>query len=168
MFAKTMTIIDKALTLFENWTLFFAVMIGLVSLVVNVALRYGFNYTLAWSEELVREIIIFTTFIGCSAAVRNRNMITIDALPQMVPALKKFLAFLSHAATLFFSAMITYLGWKMAALQLMTHQKTIIMKIPLVFLYAILPLMGVMMFIRTIQVIHEDVRTNWGSEDKDS
>jgi TRAP-type C4-dicarboxylate transport system permease small subunit len=31
------------------------------------------------------------------------------------------------------------------------------MQIPLVYLYAILPLMGVMMFIRTIQVIHEDI-----------
>jgi TRAP-type C4-dicarboxylate transport system permease small subunit len=31
------------------------------------------------------------------------------------------------------------------------------MQIPLVYLYATLPLMGVMMFIRTIQVIHTDV-----------
>jgi C4-dicarboxylate transporter DctQ subunit len=36
-----------------------------------VVLRYGFNYTLAWSEELVREVIIYTTFIGCSAAIKE-------------------------------------------------------------------------------------------------
>ena len=46
-----------------------------------------------------------------------------------------------------------YYGWRMAALQVATHQKTIIMRIPLVYLYAILPAMGIMMFIRTIQVI---------------
>jgi TRAP-type C4-dicarboxylate transport system permease small subunit len=52
---------------------------------------------------------------------------------------------------------MVYYGWKMAALQVMTGQKTIIMQIPLVYLYATLPLMGVMMFIRTLQVLHADV-----------
>ena len=168
MFSRVIDIVDKALTFFENWTLFLAVMIGLVSLIANVVLRYGFNYSLAWSEELIREIIIYTTFIGCSAAVKNRNMITIDALPQIVTKLKIPLAFVNHAATLFFSVLIAYLGYKMALLQAATHQKTIIMEIPLVFLYSILPLMGVMMFIRTIQVIYEDIRAHLLSADDNS
>jgi TRAP-type C4-dicarboxylate transport system permease small subunit len=45
----------------------------------------------------------------------------------------------------------------MAALQLRTHQKTIIMQIPLVYLYAVLPLMGTMMLIRALQVIYQDI-----------
>jgi len=45
----------------------------------------------------------------------------------------------------------------MMALQIRTHQKTIIMQIPLAYLYGVLPLMGVLMFIRTLQVIYEDV-----------
>ena len=44
--------------------------------------------------------------------------------------------------------MMIYYGWLMAALQVRTHQKTIIMQIPLVYLYAMLPLMGAMMMIR--------------------
>jgi TRAP-type C4-dicarboxylate transport system permease small subunit len=56
-----------------------------------------------------------------------------------------------------FAGMMIYYGWMMMALQYRTHQKTIIMEIPLVILYAILPLMGVMMLIRSIQVIYQDV-----------
>ena len=52
--------------------------------------------------------------------------------------------------------MMIYYGYLMAVLQVTTQQKTIILKIPLVYLYAILPLMGGMMFIRTIQVMYED------------
>ena len=48
------------------------------------------------------------------------------------------------------------LGWQMAALQVETQQSTIILGIPLVILYAILPLMGGMMFIRTIMAMWED------------
>jgi TRAP-type C4-dicarboxylate transport system permease small subunit len=46
----------------------------------------------------------------------------------------------------------------MAALQVITQQKTIILQIPLVYLYSILPIMGVFMFLRTIQVIYEDIQ----------
>ena len=156
MTRNILNFLDKVLTFVEEWTLFITVMIALISLFFNVVLRYGFNYSLAWSEELVREVIIYTTFIGCSAAVKNRSMIKIDALVQLVPKLKLPLSYFSNLATLIFSAMMIYYGWRMAALQVQTYQKTIIMQIPLVYLYAILPVMGVMMFIRTVQVMHED------------
>jgi TRAP-type C4-dicarboxylate transport system permease small subunit len=154
---KTLSIIDKILSFFEDWTLFIAVMVALVALFCNVVLRYGFNYSLAWSEELVREVIIYTTFIGCSVAIKNRSMIKIDALVQLFPVLKLPLIYLSHLATIIFSSMVIYYGWLMAARQVITHQKTIIMQIPKVYLYAILPIMGILMLIRTIQVIYIDV-----------
>ena len=88
MLGKMLDFLDKILTFFEEWTLFVSVIVALVALFVNVVLRYGFNYSLAWSEELVREVIIYTTFIGCSAAVKNRSMIKIDASVQLLPKLK--------------------------------------------------------------------------------
>jgi len=157
MFGRLLGFLDKILSFFEDWTLFISVMIALVALFVNVVLRYGFNYTLAWSEELVREVIIYTTLIGCSAAIKQRKMIKIDASVQLIPKLKVPLTFFSNLVTLVFASLMLYYGWLMVLLQFRTHQKTIIMQIPLYYLYAILPVMGIMMFIRTIQVMYEDV-----------
>jgi len=157
MVGKILKFLDKILTFFEEWTLFISVIVALVALFVNVVLRYGFNYSLAWSEELVREVIIYTTFIGCCAAVKNRSMIKIDASVQIFPKLKTPLTFFSNTVILIFSLMMIYYGWRMALLQLRTHQKTIIMQIPLVYLYAVLPLMGVLMLIRVLQVFYEDI-----------
>lgn len=148
---------DKILTFFEDWTLFISVMIALTALFFNVVLRYGFNYTLAWSEELVREVIIYTTLIGCSAAIKQRKMIKIDASVQLLPKLKVPLTFFSNIVTMIFAFMMIYYGWLMAALQYRTHQKTIIMQIPLVYLYAMLPLMGITMLLRITQVLYEDI-----------
>ena len=156
MFGKILNFLDKVLTFFEEWTLFISVIVALLALFVNVVLRYTINYSLAWSEELVREVIIYTTFIGCSAAIKNRSMIRIDASVQLMPRLKFILAGFSNIVTIIFSGMMIYYGWLMAALQVQTNQKTIIMQIPLVYLYAILPLMGIMMFIRSIQIMHQD------------
>jgi len=158
MFTRILHFLDKILTFFEEWTLLITVMVALTSLFFNVVLRYGFNYSLAWSEELVREVIIYTTFIGCSAAIKRQQMIKIDASVQIFPKLKMPLTFFSNFVTLIFACILIYYGWLMAVLQLKTHQKTIILQIPLVYLYAILPLTGCMMFIRTIQVIHNDIK----------
>ena len=157
MFGRILDGLDKVLSFFEEWTLFLTVFVALISLFVNVFLRYVFNYTLAWSEELVREVIIYTTLIGCSAAVKNRSMIKIDASVQLLPKLKVPLTFFSNFVTLIFSLIVFYYGWKMALLQIQTEQKTIILQIPLVYIFSILPLMGAMMFIRTIQVLYQDV-----------
>jgi len=108
MFGKILNIMDKVLAFVEEWVLFISTMAALVSLFINVVLRYGFNYSLAWSEELVREVVILTTFIGCSAAIKARSMIKIDALVQLVPILRTPLTFFSHFVTMVFSLMMLY------------------------------------------------------------
>ena len=68
MLGKILRKVDTTVTRIEEWTLFIIVIAALISLFVNVVLRYGFNYTLAWSEELVRIVIIYSTFVGASVA----------------------------------------------------------------------------------------------------
>ena len=152
---------DKYLLYFEEWSLFLTVMAALLSLFANVVLRYGFNYSLAWSEELVREVITFTTFIGCSLAIRNRSMIKIDALVQIFPVLKTPFAFFGNIVVILFSCMMIYYGWKMMEIQIMTGQTTIILKIPWSYLYAILPLSGTMMIFRTVHIMRADFREHF-------
>ncbi len=156
MFGKTLAVVDKILTFFEEWTLFFAVFTALIPLFVSVVLRYAFNYTLAWPDELVRHVIIYTTLIGCSMAVRKRMMIKIDASVQIFPRLKTALTYFSNFAVMTFAVWITYYGFLMAKLQAQTFQKTIILQIPYVYLYCLLPLMGILMLLRILQVLYED------------
>jgi len=157
MIGKFLKKLDWVLTNIEEWTLFIIVMAALISLFANVVLRYGFNYTLAWSQELVRIVIIYSTFIGASVAIKQRSMIRIDAIVQIFPKLKTGLTYYTDVLMLIFAGMMVYYGYKMALLQHVTHQKTIIMQIPLSIIYAIMPIMGVMIFIRTIMVILLDI-----------
>jgi C4-dicarboxylate transporter, DctQ subunit len=158
--AKLFEVLDKVLTFFEEWTLFITVLAAMVALFFNVILRYGFSYSLAWSEELVREVILYTTFIGCSAAIKNRSTVRIDALVQLVPRLKYPLAIFSYAVNLVFAALMLYFGYQLCALQVESNQTTLILQIPTVYLYAILPLMGVMMFVRVLMMMVTDIRAH--------
>jgi len=52
-----------------------------------------------------------------------------------------------------------YFGYLLCVLQVESDQTTLILQIPTVYLYAILPLMGVLMFIRVLMVMHDDMRS---------
>jgi C4-dicarboxylate transporter, DctQ subunit len=157
MLKQIMNTVDKGLTLFEDWTLFLTVMAALIALFANVVLRYGFNYTLAWSEELVRLVIVYTTFIGCSASIRHRSMIKVDVLLQLVPKTRFPLMVFSHLAVIVFSLIMLFYGWKMAVQQASTGQTTIIMMIPMGYLYGLMPMMGGLMLIRSLQALYQDI-----------
>lgn len=158
MLKKTFRTIDRSFKFIEDWSLFGAVCIALLTAMANVILRKTTdNFSLYWSDEVVRKVIFFSTYIGCIAAVRSRSLIRIDALPQILPILKKPLTLFSHFAVLIFSGIMVYFGMQMTITMFEDeYARSATLQIPEWYFYAVLPLMGFMMFVRTIIVIWED------------
>ena len=158
MIKKVIQKIDQAFTVFEDWSLLISVAIALTVAMANVLLRKLTNdVNLYWSDEVVRKTIYFSTYIGCVVAVRGRSLIRIDALPQMVPGLKKPLTFFAHLVTLVFAGAMIYLGWTMATMMYEDeYARTVSLQIPEWIFYSVLPVMGVMMFFRTLVIMVED------------
>jgi C4-dicarboxylate transporter, DctQ subunit len=166
MLRKAFKKIDRSFCLIEDWTLLMSVIIALVVAMANVLLRkLTSDVNIFWSDEVVRKTIYISTYIGCVVAVRNRSLICIDALPQMVPVLKKPLAFFSNLVVLGFSSCMIYLGGMMTHMMYLDHYaKTSSLEIPEWIFYAILPTMGVMMFLRTLMVMIDDWKEGANTE----
>lgn len=149
--------VDRIFLFIEEWSLFTAVSLALLTAMANVILRKTTNdFNLYWSDEVVRKVIYFSTYIGCVAAIRGHQLIRITALPQVIPALKKPLALFSHLAVLVFAGLMIFLGSKMTLMMYEDeYAKTATLQIPEYYFYAILPIMGFMMFIRTIIAMRE-------------
>ena len=160
MLKKIFKTIDRGFLFVEDWSLFIAVCVALLTAMANVVLRKATSsFSLYWSDEVVRKVIYFSTYIGCTAAVRSRSLIRIDALPQIVPILRKPLTLFSHLAVLLFAGIMIYLGWQTTLMMYQDeYARTSTLQIPEWYLYAVLPLMGVMMFLRTLIVMVEDWR----------
>ena len=158
MLRKAFRVIDRSFAFVEDWSLFLTVSAALLVALANIILRKATDhFSLYWSDEVVRKVIYFSTYIGCVAAVRGRSLIRIDVLIQLLPVTRRFLTLVSHLAVLLFSVLMVRLGWQMTV---SSHQDqyalTSTLQIPEWYFYAILPLMGVMMFVRTIIVVVED------------
>ncbi|MGW8192760.1 MAG: TRAP transporter small permease [Desulforhopalus sp.] len=158
MFIKILKRIDRLMLFIEEWSLFVTVCVALLTAMANVVLRKATNdLNLYWSDEVVRKVIYFSTYIGCVAAVRSRSLIRIDAVPQMLPVLKKPLTLFSHCAVLVFSCLMIYLGVGMTVMMYKDeYARTATLQIPEYVFYSILPIMGCMMFLRTLIVMGED------------
>ena len=158
MLRKTIHRIDRTFSQFEDWMLFVTVTVALVTAMANVVLRKATNdLNLYWSDEIVRKVIFFSTYFGALAAVRSRSLIRIDALPQLLPILKKPLTLFSHFMVLVFSAIMVWYGGTMTIAKFNdVYSRTATLQIPEWIFYIVLPVMGAMMFIRTLIVAYED------------
>lgn len=152
--------IDRTFLFVEEWSLFIAVSAALLAAMANVILRKsGGDINIYWSDEVVRKVIFFSTYIGAVTAIRSRSLIRIDALPQIFPVLKRPLTLISHIAVLFFAGIMVKLGWTMTVMMYQDQfARTSTLQIPEWYFYAVLPIMGVMMFFRTLVVMVEDWR----------
>ena len=150
--------VHRLFAVVEDWSLFLSVSLALVVAMANVLLRkLTSDINLYWSDEVVRKVIFFSTYVGCISAIRSRSLIRIDALPQLMPVLKKPLTLFSHLAVLVFSGIMVWLGYGLTAMVYEDQfAKTASLQIPEWYFYAVLPIMGVMMFIRTLIVAVED------------
>jgi TRAP-type C4-dicarboxylate transport system permease small subunit len=75
----------------------------------------------------------------------------------MLPILKKPLTIFSHCIVLLFSGVMIYLGMQMTIMMYNDeYARSATLQIPEYYFYAVLPIMGVMMFLRTLIVMRED------------
>jgi C4-dicarboxylate transporter DctQ subunit len=85
-----------------------------VMVAIQVFLRYLFNFSFVWSEELIRYLMIWMVMIG-SALVQARNdHIRIDFFPMLAgPRGRRLMETLFRLCTLVFLAIILVKGVKM-------------------------------------------------------
>ncbi len=158
MIKKIFRRIDKSFTMVEDWTLVIVVCVALLSGLTNIILRKTTSISLYWSDEVVRKTIFICTYMGCSAAIRKRSLIRIDAVPQIVPVTRKFFNVINHLATMGFAGVLTWFGWGMLMdVYADEFATTATLQIPEWYFYALLPIVGVMMFVRTFMLLTEDV-----------
>jgi TRAP-type C4-dicarboxylate transport system permease small subunit len=155
---KIIKSIDRILMQVEDWSLFIAVSIALVVAMANIILRkLTSEFSLYWSDEVVRKVVYISAYIGCVAAIRGRTHIRIDALQQFFPALRRPFYFILNLSILVFGGYMLYSGWGLALMMYKDeYAKTISLRLPEWWFYSVLPTMGALVILRTLIVLVED------------
>ena len=109
-----------------------------VIVLANVATRYLSNYSIPWSEELARYLMIWLTFLGIGPVLRAGGHVAIDSLHDSLgPRPARWLRVLIVALLGLFCAVVAWFG--SAYVGRTWHQATAVMEIPFSFVAAAVP-----------------------------
>jgi TRAP-type C4-dicarboxylate transport system permease small subunit len=78
---------------------------------VNVVLRYGFNFVLSWAEEVILIAFSWSVFLGAITAFRQDRHVAIDVIVAMFPAkVRRVVYILIDALVLVLNIYLAYLS----------------------------------------------------------
>lgn len=140
--------LEKILSGFENFMLIFGILSGAVVLFINVILR-NLGSSLVWAEEYAKFAIIWITFGGCGAAVREKAHMSISAFYDVLkPTGKKVLDIFINVVGLAFSVFMLYYGSMLVQKVLVTNQTSPTMQLPMWIIYISVPIGAALMLLR--------------------
>jgi TRAP-type C4-dicarboxylate transport system permease small subunit len=124
--------------------LLLGIMIGSVGL--SVFCRYVLQMPLSWTEEVVLLCMVWVCFLGASMATKHKEHIVIDIVVILVPAqLAKAMEVVSLSVV---GAVLALLVWQGVLLVGVTQDvATTALGIPTMYIYAAVPVSGLLMFI---------------------
>ena len=138
--------------------------IGIVLLAIafilfaNVILRL-FGSSLIWAEEVARYAIVWLTFIGSSVCIYKGAHIGVDAIMNLLSDRgKKILTIITIIMSLVFTILFTYYSIVITESIMQTNQVSSTVKIPMVYVYAAMPVGGILMTIRYIQELIKAIK----------
>jgi TRAP-type C4-dicarboxylate transport system permease small subunit len=145
-----------------------ASLIGAMALLVcaQIAGRFLFGYSIFWSDELARFLLVWSAFLGMSVGVRRGGHPAVDSLVRALPtpAARVALAAALVSSLLFFLVMTAY-G------TLLVHrtwaQRSPSLGLRMGIPYLAVPLAGLLMSLHTIAITlrREGVRGAPGAQD---
>lgn len=157
------SISDRANKYAEYLLIFLIASISLL-IFIQVVCRYVFNYSLYWSEELARYILIWITFLGAAVGFKRKAHMGIDFLYKSVnPRTRYVFTLLSDIFILILSFIMAVYGTLLAVF--VRFQLSAALLIPMTLPYFSLALGGVLIFIHSASFFMEDIGVKEGREE---
>ncbi len=103
---------------------------------VQVVMRYVFNNSLSWSEELARYVFIWLIYLGISYGCKLRKHIKIDAALYLFPKkVRPYVVILGDVLFIVFAAYVVCTGFQFSMDQVKYHMHSPALKIPFQYIY---------------------------------
>lgn len=117
---------------------------GLLSLMIllsfsQVVSRNFFNGGILWADIFIRQLVLWTGFLGASLAVRESKHISIDFLPNILPeSWGKSIRFIVNLTTGIVSGFLAWAAWRFVRFE-MEGKAVLFLNVPVWVFQIILP-----------------------------
>lgn len=112
----------------------------------QVVMRYGFNKSSSWTEEAIRFIFIWCSFLAVAVGVREKIHIGINIIVELLDIrVRFFLELIGWIAIMCFASYLAYYGWKVVVTT--NFQTSPGLGVKMSWVYSSVPTMGVLIML---------------------
>lgn len=123
-----------------------------IIMILQVFSRFILNLPLNWSEEATRYIGIYAVFFGAALAVRYNELISVEAVPDLLPAKgRKYLKIIVLLICIIFFAIVLVQGFSLVSN--VSMQKSPALQISMSIPYFSIPFGALLLIINAIAAI---------------
>ena len=143
----------------ERWLLLPLYALIVITIFVEVFRRFAMSYSSIWAEEIARYAFIYVSWIGASAAIKERAHIRIDViLPFISERTRGILMIFGDLVTILLAVVAFWWSLETVLTSIKFGSVTHGLRISQAWFLAAVPLGFAMMFFRLIQSIVRDAR----------
>ena len=140
--------LDRMATFLEETFVGFTLLFATLLLFFGVVMRYFFNYAFEWSDELIRYVIIWSTFIGAGLCAKKGMHVKMDILLRVMPVgFLRYWNMLLTVVAILFSVFCMVKGYQMVVLTQAFGRTSVSFPLPMWIIYLAVPLGYTLMFI---------------------
>lgn len=152
----------------EERFLVFSLGVTVLLVFFQIIMRTLFNASLSWSEELSRYIFIWQIWLGTSVAFSKREHIKVDLIFSIFKSKRshKIINFIVSLIWLSFNVFLVYQGIKLLNSMNARNALSSGMRIPLIYIYAALPISSFMLSIKILYSMFEEFKGEDNVKDK--
>lgn len=144
---------------FEEYLLCGSLVFNVVIVFLSVIMRYVFNYSFSWSEELTRYIFVWQIWLGASLAQREKVHIRVEILFNLLKGKAVHVAEIVAALIWFgFCLFIVLNSFEWIGYAVQHNIISPAMQIPMSYAYLSVPVGCAMLGLRLIGVLWEQFR----------
>ncbi len=111
----------------------------LISIFAQVFCRFLLGFSLTWSEEVGRYLLIWISFTGFGVLVKENKMMSIMLVIDLLPGKLKIAAkVLADLLSITFMVIVCYYGFLLVELTMI--QVTVVTEIPMGYVYLVIPI----------------------------
>lgn len=130
-----------------------------ITVIAQMLCRTFLGFSFVWSDELARYMLVWSTFIGASIVLRDKELVGLDILESKLSfRLNEVVKLLVHVLVLVFLGYVAYYGYEMATSNGITAQKSTTMHFSMTYVYLAIPVGALLMIIHTMAAINESIR----------
>lgn len=143
----------------------FAILMSIV-IIFQVFSRYVLDYSLTWSEELARYLMVWSIFLGAALALRKKSLIAVEVISENLPyQVRRVLKIVVYVICLFFFILLLLKGIEMVGMVKM--QRSPALQVPMSIPYAGIPIGATALILNAIAVILELISGDTSQQEED-